>query len=144
MSVLEEKLQLAQSGRILWQDLEEKYAQFEKTLYVLMYDEDPALIDAVFSSLPDFLAKKDYDAAVILEMRKGISRKTQEGKQGVFFEVLSEEQGESLLSLYEMYQFTSSLLIVSLKRPFGSKLQQLQENLQIPLRELVDACLFPI
>ncbi len=134
MSILEEKMVLAQKGRALWQNLEEKYQK--NPFFLFLYEEE--LAQEAISFLPKYLERKGYDVGVILQL-KGEVPDTQLGHDFPV-EILEKEEGEALLSLYEMYQFTSRLRIVSLNRPFGSKLQNLQQTLTVT--ELVQTCLF--
>lgn len=131
---LGEKLSLAQKGRLLWEGLEEKYP--EKTLFLLLYDH--ALGEGIFPLLPEYLTAKGYDRAVMLSLEEELS--LEQIDCPVSTEILSPEEGEALLTLYEMYQFTPSLAIVSLERPHGRKLSNLQGI--VPLEEIVKTCLF--
>lgn len=133
MNVLEERLELAEQGRALWHSLEEKYPK--KTLFLLFCEEGMVLKNDVVTFLPDYVEKKGYDCSVILETEQSF----QEQVQGSSVETLTKEEGEALLALYEMYQFTPSLVIVSLDRPTGRKLSHLKAHLSA--MEIVKACL---
>lgn len=138
MTVLEEKMALAHLGRGVWRQLQEKYALYQNPLFVLLYEEHPELLGQVASHLPSFVEKKGYDVSVLLGRKEGDFLPIFQETKDVFLESLQMEELEGVLSLYEMYEFTSSLRIVSLHRPFGSKLQQIP----FPLETVVDACLF--
>ncbi len=136
MTVFEKKLAQAEEGRNLWRKWEEKYP--ENVVFLLLAEGNSSLLTEIQSFLPQFLEEKGYDSAVILQIQ-GIQGELDFESYQV--ETLTLKQGEAILSLYEMYQFTPRLRIVSLQRPYGSKLQHLQDFLPENTKELVRTCL---
>lgn len=133
--MIEEKLCFAEKGRAFWLSLTEK--QKNKTLYLLFCGEDEILEQIAMDFLRDLSSHRKAERVVILTCQESFSVKT----DGVVVELISEEIKESLLCLYEMYQFTEDLLMISLTRPYGSKHSHLLKE-GFSKEEILKQCIF--
>ena len=122
--MIAKRLKAALSGRSMWLKLRQKY-DVDNNIYVLLMPEDDLeLNEQALLHIEDLVVYRRARGVIILTDNKWIieNAKTYSDK---ILSVLESSQKEidDLLSFYELYAFTERLLIVSLTKPFGRKLQ---------------------
>ncbi len=122
--MIEEKINQAEKGRELWSSLLGEQKKQDKILYLLFCGEDNTLENLAKAHLIPLIKQQNAQCAMILTCEASFV------SQGDYMIVkkISHIERESLLAFYELYQFTDQLFILSLTRPFGSKLYQLLEK----------------
>lgn len=133
--MIEERIKMAEEGRSFWMSLEDERQRevgSKDFLVVLLCTSNPALYHGALDSLEELsmqhkvcpvvvLSREDIYASALAWYTEKETGKTKMSSQ-VSLRAITEENIENLLAFYTLYQFTDRLFIVSMDRPFGSKL----------------------
>ncbi len=141
---LDELLQNAENGRQFFQSLQKEMDSQGKTLFFLMDTEDEHLISSFFQYLPELMEQKSGSCAVLLtEQVQVVEEFFAPVRFSLEMREISEGESASLLSFYEMYQFSEDFYIISLEKPYGSKLQNLLGK-GIKKEEIIKHCILKV
>lgn len=124
-------MQMAEQGRSFWEKLLTKH---KNPLVLLFCEEEEAFNKMALDALPSLCQYREKNEVVILSPyqevlslvedwvdSEGTTKQKQE-KLNICVEKLQQENMTCLISLYEMYQFTNLLYLISLEKPYGTKL----------------------
>lgn len=144
----ENRLELAEIGHDYWNHLKEKGSFGDDFLVLWLCDEDQQLGCIALSHLPDLLKEKNAKDVILLcfekdfdDWQKQVMILTNQPYYITLYSI-SHEESEGLLAFYEMYQFTERFYIISLTKPFGSKLPSLQKKLNLSKTTLLKHCIY--
>jgi hypothetical protein len=117
------RLSAALSGRTFWLKLTRKYYAENGIFVLLMPEDDRELNELALLHIGDLLTYRKASGVVILTDKTWIIENAETySKQIIAVEKISKKEIDNLLSFYELYAFTERLCVVSLTKPFGSKL----------------------
>lgn len=110
---LNEKLDIAEEGRQLWEDLINKFQIKENEYIILFPTKNEEYNKAGIELLEDFLNGKKSNRAVVLSCYDEIINST-DFSDKVETSFISEEDIYKLITIYRLYMFTNQLYIISL------------------------------
>lgn len=115
----EGRIKKAKQGREFWLKLVDKY-HIDNTVYViLMPHKGEKYNRPVIKYLGEFLKKRGISRALLLTRDEWVSE-----NKGLYKDIadavsLSQEQIETLIQFYQLYEFAPNIVIASLKYPAG-------------------------
>lgn len=137
---MNQPLENAKKTRAFWSNLESTEAHFQDSLVLLLCEEEEkTLHDLALHHLSSLREQRKKTHILILTHDPNIESPD---KNSTVI-VISAEQVENILCLYELYQFTDKLCFVSLTKPYGNKLKQLQQAKNCSLEDILLHCIFP-
>jgi hypothetical protein len=143
--MIAKRLGAALSGRRIWLKLKRKY-NVDNDLYVLLMPEDDReLNEQALLHIDDLIAYRRARGVVILTDREWVMENAAAFSAGILaVNAVSEKEIDAVISFFELYAFTERLLIVSLTRPYGSKLLSTVGIHGVTKEDLVCLCIFLI
>ncbi len=132
-------------GRALWIRLRERY-EIDNGAYVVAFVEDDRALNGVaLAHIGDLIADRRARGVVIVTDQEWVAERAAKGTDGVLaVVVLSARQIESLLSFYELYQFSPRIFFVSLTRPCENFLSRMVDVNGLTLEDLVCLSMYRI
>jgi hypothetical protein len=121
--MIAKRIKAAFAGRKFWMKLKKEYDIDNGVYVLLMPEDDPELNEQALLHIDDLVNHRKARGVIILTDQKQVmdTAKVHSGNILALNKV-TESEIDNLLSFFELYAFTERLLIVSLTRPFGSKL----------------------
>ncbi|HTT28097.1 MAG TPA: hypothetical protein VMG37_06785 [Solirubrobacteraceae bacterium] len=112
---------------------------------VAFVEDDQALNEVALAHVRDLVADRRARGVVVATDQQWVVERAAEDPDGILaVEVLANRDVESLLSFYELYQFTPRLFFVSLARPYGNRLWQMVGVNGLTLDDLVCLSMYRI
>lgn len=142
---IEKRLELAELGRKKWITLKQTYEISGRCPLVLLLESDKEMVFQALTFLQGKLKQGKREKVVLLSSlcHEGLeSGEMTEIGQGVLMEEISQEEGESLLAFYDLYQFSDCFFILSLEKPFASRLPQLEKSQGVSRKDMIAHCIF--
>jgi hypothetical protein len=116
---IEERIQLASTGRTFWLEFVRKY-QVDNTCYVILLPDENQLSHAIaLKYLPHFLDKKHAKRGIVMSYDTYIEPFQEHVNECVQILTCSKEEMEALIQFYCLYEFASNIIIASLEQPSG-------------------------
>lgn len=139
------RLTAAWRGRALWMRLRKRYDIDNGAYVVAFVEDDQALNEVALAHVRDLVADRRARGVVVATDQQWVVERAAEDPDGILaVEVLANRDVESLLSFYELYQFTPRLFFVSLARPYGNRLWQMVGVNGLTLDDLVCLSMYRI
>jgi hypothetical protein len=139
------RLGAALSGRAMWLKLKRKYDVDSDVYVLLMPEDDRELNEQALLHIDDLIAHRRARGVVILTDKEWVMENAAAFSTGILaVDAVSEKEIDAMLSFFELYAFTERLLIVSLTRPYGSKLHNTVGIHGVTKEDLVCLCIFLI
>jgi hypothetical protein len=110
-------------GRSMWLKLKRKYDIDNGLFVLLMPEDDKELNEQALRHIGDLLTYRRATGVVILSDQTWVIENAETYSDKILaVKRVSAKASDNLLSFFELYAFTERLLIVSLTKPYGSKL----------------------
>lgn len=148
--MIKKRIELAKLGQKYWNELESNGSLEEGFLVLWLCDEDLQLGQLALTHLPDLLKEKKAKGVYIFCLEENFEHwqskvvKFLHLPYYLTLDTVSPEVSEGLLAFYEMYQFTERFYIISIEKPFGSKLPTLQKKLKYSKTKLLKHCIYQL
>lgn len=143
--MIADRLAAALRGRNWWMRLKREFDVDDGVYVVLLPEEDMELNEQALLHIDDLAAHRRARGIVVVSDQKWVLENAPTCCDKVLSVVkASEREIDDVLSLFELYGFTERLLIVSLTRPFGSKLYNVAGIHGVTKEELVCYSIFRI
>jgi hypothetical protein len=121
--MIAKRLNAALAGRTMWLGLKRKYDIDNGLFVLLMPEDDRELNEQALRHIGDLLIYRRAAGVVILSDKTWIIENAMMYSDKILaINKISAKDIDNLLSFFELYAFTERLLIVSLTKPYGSKL----------------------
>lgn len=139
------QIEKATKGREMWLELEDKYNVGNGVVLLYLCD-DQELNEIALKNLKSLIEyRNSIGALIVTHNENDIKLPTHDfGDYNISLEVLSKEQSENLLVFYELYQFTDYFYIVSMDKPWGSKLKFLKGRVGIEKDVILKECIYQL
>jgi hypothetical protein len=139
------RLAAALSGRSMWLKLARKYDIDSGKFVLLMPEDDRELNEQALRHIPDLLEYRRGTGVIILTDKAWIIENAKSYCDKILEIIeISAKEIDNLLSFYELYAFTERLCVVSLTKPFGSKLHNTLGVDGVTMEDIVCLCIFLI
>lgn len=142
-SILEERLALAEQGRLYWNKFTERNAIDRTKTVILMPEEGDIYHEEVLRNLPDFVESTSPLEIILLIEDEGVLRQAESwiaGNERICqfrAELISHEDVAGLLALNQLYRFTSRLIIDAYENVEDADAGRLIGTCGITLRDIV-------
>lgn len=142
-SILEERLALAERGRLYWNEFTEENS-IDRTKTVILMPEDGAIYhEEVLRNLPDFAESTKPSEIILLIEDESVFKQAESWIAGnkcvcqFRAELISYEDVAGLLALNQLYRFTSRLIIDAYENVEDADAGRLIGTCGITLRDIV-------
>jgi hypothetical protein len=143
--MIAKRLGAAMAGRSMWLRLKRIYDVDNGVYVLLMPEDDHELNEQALLHINDLVAYRKARGVIILTDKRRIIETARTYSDKILaVETVSEKEIDNLLSFFELYAFTERLLIVSLTRPYGSKLFNMAGIQGVTKEDLVCLCIYVI
>jgi len=133
----------ALNGRTMWLKLKYEYDVDNGVYVLLMPEDDRELNEKALEHIDALVAHRKARGIIILTNNQWIVESAIAFSSKILaVKEVSEKEIDNLLSFFELYAFTERLLIVSLTRPYGSKLLNTVGISGVTKEDLVCLCIF--
>lgn len=121
--MITKRIEAALSGRSFWLRLKREHDVDNGAYVLLMPEDDRELNELALRHINDLVAYRRARGVVILTNQPWVMQNAKAYSDKILaVNMASEKELDNLLSFFELYAFTERLLIVSLTKPYGSKL----------------------
>ncbi len=109
----EDRIKLADGGRKLWLKLKSEYGINDSDYVIVVPEDDPVINELTLKYVDEFMNKRNIKRVFIM------SRDTTRTVPVVSHITLTEEELNSIVQLYELYEFAANVIFASLDVPSG-------------------------
>lgn len=143
--MIAKRLGAAISGRKFWLKLQRKYDIDNGVYVLLMSEEDLELNEKALLHINDLIAHRKARGVIILTDNQWVIDNASVYSDKILaVKTMSAREIDYLLSFCELYAFSERFLVVSLTKPYGSKLCNTLGVHGITKEDLVCLCIFLI
>lgn len=109
----EDRIKLADSGCKLWLKLTSEYGITKSDYVVIVPEDDPKINELTVRYLDEFMTKRNINRVFIMGGDDAM------GSDEIQVITLTEEELNSIVQLYELYEFAANVIFASLDIPSG-------------------------
>jgi hypothetical protein len=143
--MIAKRIKAAFAGRAFWLKLKKEYDIDNGVYVLLMPEDDPELNELALLHIDDLVNHRKARGIIILTDQQQVMDAEQAHSDSILKLIeMTGSEIDNLLSFFELYAFTERLLIVSLTRPYGSKLYNTLGIQGVTKEDLVCLCIFLI
>jgi hypothetical protein len=141
--MMEKRLFAAWAGRRMWLRLQREYDVDDGVFVLLMPEDDRELNEQALRHIDDLTLYRRARGVVILTDKPWLRENAAAYSEKILaVRDLTAREIDDLLSFYELYAFSERLLVVSLTKPYGSKLRNTLGIQGVTKEDLVCLCIF--